>query len=141
LSVEEDNIGVIQRFNAAIEEMFRTGDASPLAELVTPDARIEVSGMPPNREGLLQALPAFQAAFSDFHLEMGEVFAHGDQVAYRSHWTATHTGELMGIPASGKKVSISETHIERLRDGKIVEHLGDWDQLGLLQQIGAVPAG
>lgn len=55
-------------------------------------------------------------------------------------FTATHTGEFMGVPATGNRLTVSETHIDRIRNGKIASHTGDLDMLGLLQQIGAVPA-
>ncbi len=87
------------------------------------------------------ALPAFRAAFEDFELEVSELVAAGDLVANRVTWRATHTGELMGIPASGNRVEITATHIARVTDGQIVERWGNWDQMGLMQQIGAIPAG
>jgi predicted ester cyclase len=51
----------------------------------------------------------------------------------------THEGELMGIPATGKQVEFTETHISRIANGKIVERWGEWDVLGMMQQLGAVP--
>ncbi len=70
---------------------------------------------------------------------MGTVIAKGDLVASQVSWTARHTGDFMGIPASGNQISVTETHFDRVRDGKIVEHGGDWDQLGLMRALGAVP--
>lgn len=57
-------------------------------------------------------------------------------------WTAhgTHHGDLMGVPLTHKQVTITGITLERLADGKIVEEWNIWDQLGLLQQLGAVPA-
>jgi predicted ester cyclase len=51
----------------------------------------------------------------------------------------THEGELMGVPPSGNRVEFMETHISRIADGKIVERWGQWDAIGMMQQIGAVP--
>ncbi len=140
MSIEQDNKQVVERFNAALENFFKTGDVASFVAFFDPDCKFSLPGMPPDLEGMKQALPAFHAALSDFELRAGDMIAEGDYVAYRLTWTATHSGELMGIPASGGHVVVSETHFERLRDGKIVEHGGDWDQLGLLQQIGALPA-
>jgi predicted ester cyclase len=96
--------------------------------------------MPPTVDGLRQALPAFREALSDVAITLGEVVSSGEMIAYRMSFTATHSGDFMGVPATGRRVTMSETHIERIRDGKIVSHSGDIDMLGLLQQIGAVPA-
>lgn len=61
-------------------------------------------------------------------------------IAYRIAFTGTHSGPFMGVPATGRRIAMSETHLDTIRDGKIVSHTGDIDMLGLLQQIGAVPA-
>ena len=97
-------------------------------------------GLPPDLDGMLAALPMFRAALSDFESEFRDAASEGELVAYRVTWSGTHTGDFMGIPATGKRLTVTETHFDRVRDGKIIEHGGDWDQLGLLQQIGAVPA-
>lgn len=82
----------------------------------------------------------FRGALANFEYEVGEIVVDGEMAAYWLRWTATHNGDLMGIPATGKQLSVTETHLDRVRNGKIVEHNGDWDQLGLLQQVGAIPA-
>jgi steroid delta-isomerase-like uncharacterized protein len=66
--------------------------------------------------------------------------AEGDKVVTRWTATGTHKGELMGIPPSGKKVRVTGIAIDRLEDGKIVESWSSFDQLGMLQQIGAIPS-
>ena len=71
---------------------------------------------------------------------VGEMIAEGDKVAYRVTWTGTHTGEFMGIAATGKRVTVTETHVDQIANGKIMRHDGDSDQLGMLQQLGAIPA-
>lgn len=134
------NVDVINSFHAAMEDYFRSGDDSELVAKFAPDCPVSVPGMPPTIDGLRQALPAFREALSDVVITLGEVVSDGDMIAYRMSLTATHSGDFMGIPATGRKVTMSETHIERIRDGKIVSHSGDIDMLGLLQQIGAVPA-
>ena len=70
---------------------------------------------------------------------MGEMLADGDKVAYRLTVTGTHTGDFMGIPATGKRITITETHIDQVTDGKIVRHDGDWDQMGMMQQLAVTP--
>jgi predicted ester cyclase len=66
------------------------------------------------------------------------MIAEGDKVATRMRITATHKGELQGIPPTGKKVSISASDFVTIRNGKLVEHWVDTDQLGLMQQIGVI---
>lgn len=123
-----------------MEAYFRSGDDSQLVGMFDPDCPVNVPGMPPNIEGMRQALPAFRAALSDVAITLGDVVSSGDMIAYRMSLTATHSGDFMGVPATGRRITMSETHIEHIRDGKIVSHSGDIDMLGLLQQIGAVPA-
>ncbi|WIG57456.1 MAG: hypothetical protein OJF49_000200 [Ktedonobacterales bacterium] len=136
----EDNKAIVHRFQDGLMEYFHTGNLNALLETVHPDAAFDMPGMPAHREGLQHVLPMFRSAFPDLQVTVGALLAEGDQVAYRLTWTGTHTGELMGIPATGKRVTVSETHIDQIVGGKIVRHDGDWNQLGMLQQIGALPA-
>jgi steroid delta-isomerase-like uncharacterized protein len=136
----EDNKDIVRRFNEGINEYIRTGNLDPVLDTLHPDVTFDVAGMPPTLEGMKQVLPAFRTAFPDLHLTVGEMIAHEDKVAYRSTWTGTHQGELMGIPATGKRVTATETHLELIANGKILKHTGDWDQLGMLQQLGVIPA-
>ena len=140
MSVPSSNVDVINAFHAALEEYFRSGDDSELVAKFAPGCPVSVPGMPPTIEGMRQALPVFRGALSDVSITLGEVVSTGDMIAYRMSLMATHSGDFMGVPATGRRVTMSETHLERIRDGKIVSHSGDIDMLGLLQQIGAVPA-
>ncbi len=81
----------------------------------------------------------FLAAFPDTEYTVEQQVDEGDYVVTR--WTArgTQSGELMGIPPTGKSVEISGIAIDRFSNGKIAESWGNWDTLGLLQQLGAVP--
>lgn len=81
----------------------------------------------------------FMAAFPDLKFEIDDLVADGDRVASRMTARATHTGEYMGVPATGKTVSCSVFGIARIADGKLVEHWGVTDELHLMQQIGLVP--
>ena len=136
----EENKAVSRRFQEGTAEAVRTGNLDALPDLAQPDATLDTPGMPPTFDGMKQALPAFHSAFPDLRITLGEMVAEGDTVAYRATWTATHSGEFMGIPATGKRVTITGTYIDRIVNGKIARHEGDWDQLGLLQQLGVIPA-
>jgi steroid delta-isomerase-like uncharacterized protein len=91
--------------------------------------------------GFRQLVERYTSAFPNSSMRIGRIVAEGDMIA--THWTATgtHTGELMGIAPTGRDVTVEGVQFDRIREGKIVESHGLFDALGLLQQIGAVPAG
>ncbi len=68
------------------------------------------------------------------------MIAEGDKVVIRQTWSGTHKGEFMGIPATGRRVSIAVIDIIRVADGRFVEHWGQLDLMGMMQQLGAIPA-
>ena len=91
-------------------------------------------------EGLKQFLSMIRAAFPDLRVTLEDAIAEGEKVV--SRWTAqgTHQGELMGIAPTGSQVTFTGITIHRIEDGKIVEEWENWDALGMMQQIGAVPS-
>ena len=97
-------------------------------------------GLPPGLEGTKAFLGMFMNAFPDTKMMVEDQTAEGNKVVTRWTATGTHTDELMGIPATGKRVTVSGIDIHRLADGKIVEMWGEFDLMGLMQQIGAVPS-
>ncbi len=80
------------------------------------------------------------AAFSDPHWTIEEQIAEGDTVVTRWSLVATHKGEFMGIAPTGKKIETSGITISRIADGKIVEEQDQWDVLGVMRQLGVLPA-
>jgi predicted ester cyclase len=94
------------------------------------------------RRELVAAVLAVRAAFPDIAPTLGPTLAEGDLVAVRVEAHGTHTGAPFppGIPASGKSITWKEVHIFRCADGRIAEHWGVFDMLGILQQLGAIPA-
>ena len=97
-------------------------------------------GLPPGIEGKRQFLGMLLNAFPDLHITIeGDLIAEGDYVAERWTLEGTHQGELLGIPATGKRVKVSGMSISRLADGKQVEHWSVMDQLGMMQQLGVIP--
>jgi steroid delta-isomerase-like uncharacterized protein len=91
-------------------------------------------------EGLKQFLSMIRAAFPDLRVTLEDAIAEGEKVV--SRWTAqgTHQGELMGIAPTGNRVTLTGITIHRIEDAKIVEEWENWDALGMMQQIGAVPS-
>jgi steroid delta-isomerase-like uncharacterized protein len=136
----EANKAVMRRF---IEEAWNRGNMDVIDELLAPDfdSHPVPSDMPaaPGREGQKQVITAYRNAFDGTRLEIEDQIAEGDRVVTR--WTARgrHTGDLMGMPPSGRDVSVSGVFINRVVNGKIVEGWGNFDALGMLQQIGALP--
>ena len=79
------------------------------------------------------------AAFPDLHVDVKDLIAEGEKLVTRYSVHGTHKGELMGIPPTGKEVSITGVAIDRFENGLSVEHWEIIDQVGLMQQIGAIP--
>ena len=94
----------------------------------------------PGPEGFRQMLGQFQAGFPDMQVIVEDVLAEGDKVVTRGFFTGTHLGVFNGIPATGKEVKVPYLDIWRLENGTAVENWVQLDLLGMLQQIGAVPA-
>ena len=81
-----------------------------------------------------------RGALPDIHVRVEEILSEGDMVAVRVVAEGTHTGEDLGVPPSGRRVRISGIIMLRVRGNQIAEGWNSWDQLGMLQQIGALPA-
>ena len=79
-------------------------------------------------------------AFPDMHLTIEDTLAEDDKVAVRFTFRGTHKAEFAGIAATDKKVEIGGLEIAHLKDGKVVEHWLNWDVMGLMKQLGALPA-
>ena len=97
-------------------------------------------GTPPGPGGTRAKLGAFVAAFPDIHFTFESEVYQGDKLAGRGYFVGTQTGPFNGIPATGKKVKVSFMDQWRFEDGKVVEYWGQADRLGLMQQLGVIPA-
>jgi steroid delta-isomerase-like uncharacterized protein len=91
-------------------------------------------------EGLTQFVSMMRSALPDLRITLEDDMAEGDKVVTRWIGQGTHQGELMGIAPTGNQVTITGITIHRIEDTKIVEEWSNWDALGLMQQIGAVPS-
>lgn len=110
------------------------------AELCSPDFTAHLPGAPPLDFAAYEQREAmFRAGFSDIRHLIHDMVAEGDRVAFRMAIEMTHSGEFMGIPASGKRISGVAIGIMRVADSKIAEFWGSPDVMGLMQQIGALP--
>jgi steroid delta-isomerase-like uncharacterized protein len=97
-------------------------------------------GMGEGSEGVRRANTALTAAFPDTVHIIEEQIAEGDRVVTRLRGRGTFLGECLGIPPNGKVVEITGISIHRIANGKLVEHWANADLLGLLQQMGGLPA-
>jgi steroid delta-isomerase-like uncharacterized protein len=129
------------RTRHSVDQIWQHGNLAILDDAVAPDAVIHdlPPGLPPSREGLRQFFAAFRTAFPDVRLTVGEQVVDGDRVATRWVATGTHTGPLMGIPATGRKTCTHGLIIERYRDGKVVELWSPWDGENMFAQLGLAP--
>lgn len=96
-------------------------------------------GMQHGIEGHKAITRLFKAAFPDQEWIIEEMVAEGDKVVARTLFRATHQGDFFGIPPTGKQVEATGIHILRIADGKIAEHWGNNDDLGLMRQLGVIP--
>jgi predicted ester cyclase len=87
-----------------------------------------------------QFIRSFLAGFPDLQCTIEDLFGEGDRCAWRLRFRGTHTGNFMGTAATGKQIEMVTTGISRLENGKVAEDWEEGNMLGLLQQIGAVPA-
>jgi steroid delta-isomerase-like uncharacterized protein len=94
----------------------------------------------PGPEGFRMVISMFRAAFPDLHITLEDVIGEGDKVATRGYFTGTHQGEFNGIPATGKQVKVSYIDLWRVENGKAVENWVQMDMIGLMQQLGVIPA-
>jgi predicted ester cyclase len=97
-------------------------------------------GTPPGREGVKQVFAMLRAALPDLRVTIDDEIAAGDRVVCREMWRGTHRGELLGAAPPGRPVEFGVIDIVRVAAGKLVEHWGQSEWLGLLQQVGARPA-
>jgi len=124
-------------------EFINTASEKLAQELISPDAIFHVPGRSePMRgpAGYLAIIGMMRGGFPDIQWTLEEMVAEGDRVAARFTMRGTHKGSFFGVPPTGKKIEVKAINFYRLRDGKFVEETGVPDLLGLLQQIGAVPA-
>ena len=135
----DENKALIRRQVELFKQYWRDGNTDVFDEVIAPGFVNHTPGMPVDLVGLKSAMPMFRAAFPDLMIEAEDIVAEGDRVTLRLANRGTHQGDLMGIAATGRPIVVSEIHIYRIADGKIVERWGVWDQMGLMQQIGAVP--
>lgn len=133
----ETNIATVRRFRDGLN----AGNFDE-ADTVLADNLVVHMGSDPNplnKESFVQFGRVSWSAFSGFTTTIEDVVAEGDKVVSRVTFRGTHTGDMMGIPPTGKSITISEIIIDQLADGKIVESWRLFDQMAMMQQLGLIP--
>jgi steroid delta-isomerase-like uncharacterized protein len=135
----EENKAIFRRWYA---DVVNDNDYSAVEELHSAGYQAHFPGAPEpvDSDGHRGMVEMFAAAFPDWHESIQDVIAEGDKVVIRVTAGGTHQGDFQGIPASGRTVTITGIGIARIADGKIAESWWDFDGLGLMQQLGAIPA-
>ena len=133
-----ENEALVRRF---FEEFYNDRRAEVADEIVASDYVSHGPKAPPAEgpDGVKARVALYQDSV-DGHWTIDEIFSAGDRVVTRWTGTGTHVGDLMGIPPTGKPIAIEAISVHRIENGQIAEEWTVWDALGLLQQVGAVPA-
>ena len=134
----EENKAIVLRH---WEEVVSKGNLDLIDEIFAPDfvaheADQDIRGP----EGVRQFIVMLRAAFPDLHVTVEDVLAEGDKVVQRWSGHGSHQGELMGLPPSGKRISVAGITISRFEDGKVAEEWELYDMMGMMQQLGALPS-
>ena len=137
MSVQE-NIRLLTRW---FDEVWNQGKLETVHELLSPDAvAIGQAGSGVTLRGpqdFVSFVQRIRSAFPDIKVEVEDAFGADDKVALRWSGQMTHSGDALGMPATGRSVRLTGITIVRIVNGKIAEGWDNWDQLGMLQQIGA----
>jgi steroid delta-isomerase-like uncharacterized protein len=137
MSEQSHNKQVIRR---AYDEVYNKGNLAKVDELISRDFVVHLSGDDVHGpEALKGYVTSLREAFPDLEMTIDDQIADGDKVVTR--WTArgTHTGSFQGLPPTGKRAAFTGVDIDRFVDGKAVECWTNTDELGLMQQLGAIP--
>jgi steroid delta-isomerase-like uncharacterized protein len=138
MSVEE-NKALFRRW---LEDVVNNNNYAAVDELLAPTYQAHFPGAPEpvDRNGHRGMVEMFAAAFPDWKETVHEVIGEGDKVAMRVTAGGTHEGEFQGMAPTGRTVTITGMGFARIEDGRLVESWWDFDAIGLMQQLGAIPA-
>jgi len=136
--MSEENKAVARRI---VEEVWNKKNLDAIDELIAADYVDHTlpPGGPSGRDGAKAFIGMYVKAFPDVKITIEDMIAQGDKVVTRWSATGTHTGELMGIPATGKRINVTGLDITRYSGGKSVEFWGQFDLMGMMQQLGVIP--
>ena len=125
-------------YRRIIEEGFNQGNLAVVDELVAPGSREHQRGGKDGIEGTKGTINYLRSAFPDFKITIDEVVVSGDKVWARQRGGGTNLGSFAGHPPTGRKAFTDVIDVCRIEDGKVVEHWGVPDQLGMMMQLGHI---
>jgi steroid delta-isomerase-like uncharacterized protein len=134
----EDNKDLSRRFF----EVMSSRNVEWFDEVMSPDYVQHDPVLPEDTHGIeaiKETMSGYLDAFPDLRMTVQDQIAEGDKVFTRWVAEGTHQGELMGVPPSGNRVHVEGMTIDRFENGKFVESWDNWDALGMMQQMGAIP--
>jgi len=134
----KENKALVRRF---VDEVQSQGNVDAIYEFCSPEFvnHSAPPGLPPDREGIKVVTAMFRGAFPDSYFTVEDMIAEGDKVTTRKTFHGTHEGEFMGIPPTGRQVSMGLIDIVRISEGRVVERWSVGDNLGMMQQLGVIP--
>ena len=136
----DDPKAVVQAF---VKDVQNEGNIDAAGDYIAEDVvdHSALPGNPPGLDGPKAIFRMIRAGFPDHDAVIHDLVAEGDKVVTRKSFTGTHEGEFLGVPPTGRRVTIDVIDIVRVEDGRIVEHWNTVDLLGALQQMGVAPGG
>lgn len=122
-------------------ETFDRGDFEVVRNMLSEDFVAHLVGLPAtlDRDEFTEFGIGFRQAFPDGCHHFDRPICEDDKVVTSGLFTGTHLGNFQGLPATGRSISIAVMHIDRISNGQVVEHWGQGDQAGMMQQLGIVP--
>ena len=124
-----------------IEDVWNKADAAALDNLTQDTFRYYLGGQPPrDRAAMREFLQAVHVAFPDWRVHIEDIAAEGNIVVARWTGKATHQGVFHGIPPTGKQISVCGINLYIIENGRISQEWEQMDSLGMLQQLGVLPA-
>ena len=133
------NKALVQRL---YEEVWNKRKLEVIKEIISPSHGLQAPttfGSSIGPEAYKRNVLSFLAGYPDLHWTIEDLIAEKDKVVASWTMSGTHKGDYMGIPATNKKVSVEGITIHNVAGGKIMDSYSNWDVLGMMQQLGAVP--
>lgn len=139
MSVTEENKALVRHME---EEIFNKRNLAAVDDFISPQYVLHAAseGPSPGRDAIRDSIARYLAGFPDLRISIDQILAEDDKVVGVFTFTGAHDGELFGLPPTGRRISVRQIAVYRIEEGKVVEEWEVSDQLGLMQQLGALPA-
>ena len=140
MSADVDNKAIVRRL---YEEVWNKRKLEVVSEVISPSHALHapnISGSSIGPEAYKRQILLFLAGYSDLRFTIEDIIAEQDKVVACWTFSGTHEGDFMGVPATNRRVSVDGMTIHHIAGGKIMDSYSNWDALGMMQQLGVVPA-